>query len=76
MELFFRRRRIREKLNAKILPSVTNLLNAKTRGLDQLSLAKGDHYCAEVQDLSELSNVRIVTSSWAVQMSKLSKIGP
>jgi phenolic acid decarboxylase len=49
MELFFRRRRIGENLNTKILPSVTNLLNAKTRGLGQLSLAKGDHYCAEVQ---------------------------
>jgi hypothetical protein len=50
MKLLFRRRRIREKLNRKILPSITNILNAKTRGLDHLSLAKGDHYCVEVQD--------------------------
>jgi hypothetical protein len=60
MELFFRRRRIREKLSAKILPSVTNLLNAKTRGLGQLSLAKGDHYCAEVQDNNNVLMKHIV----------------
>jgi hypothetical protein len=60
MELFFRRRRIGEKLNAKILPSVTNLLNAKTRGLGQLSLAKGDHYYAEVQDNNNVLTKHIV----------------
>jgi hypothetical protein len=60
VELFFRRRRIEEKLNAKILPSVTNLLNAKIRGLGQLSLAKGDHYCVEVQDNNNVLTKHIV----------------
>jgi hypothetical protein len=60
MELFFRRRRIGEKLNEKILPSVINILNAKTRGLDHLSLEKGDHYCAEVQDNNNVLMKHIV----------------
>jgi hypothetical protein len=48
MELFFKRRRIGEKLKGKILPAIINILRAQTRGLGHLSLAKGDHYCAEV----------------------------
>jgi hypothetical protein len=36
------------------------LLNAKTRGLGQLSLAKGDHYCAEVQDNNNVLMKHIV----------------
>jgi hypothetical protein len=48
IELFFRRTRIREKHNGKILPFVTNNLNAKSRGLGHLSQAKGDHSCIEV----------------------------
>jgi transposase-like protein len=39
MELFFRRRRIGEKLEGKILPSIINILRARTRGLGHLSLA-------------------------------------
>jgi hypothetical protein len=50
MELFFRQRRIAEKLTGKILPFVINILRARTRGLGHLSLVKRDHYCAEVQD--------------------------
>jgi hypothetical protein len=50
MELFFRRRRIGERILGTILPSVINILKAHTRGLGHLSLVKGDHYCAEVQD--------------------------
>jgi hypothetical protein len=48
MKLFFKRRRIGEKLGGKILPSIINIL--KARGLGHLSLVKGDYYCAEVQD--------------------------
>jgi hypothetical protein len=50
MELVFRRRRIGERLCGKILPTVLNIMNARTRGLGHLSLVKCDHYCAEVQD--------------------------
>jgi hypothetical protein len=60
MELFFRRRHVREKLNGKILSSITNILNAKTRGLDHLSLAKGGHYCAKVQDYNNVLMKHIV----------------
>jgi hypothetical protein len=48
MKLFIRRRGIGEKLNGKIIPSVTSILNAKVRGLGHFSLANNDHYCAEV----------------------------
>jgi hypothetical protein len=51
MELFFRRRKIGEKLKGKILPFVLNTLTTRTRGLGHLSLVKGDHYCAKVQDV-------------------------
>jgi hypothetical protein len=50
MELFFKRRRIGDKIQGKILPSITNILNARIRGLGHLSLAKSDYYSAEVQD--------------------------
>jgi hypothetical protein len=50
MELFFRRRWIADNLEGKILPSIINILSARTRGLGHLSLAKGDHYVAEVKD--------------------------
>jgi GTP cyclohydrolase I len=60
MELFFRRRRIGEKLNEKILPSIIHILRARTRGLGHLSLVKGDHYCAEVQDNNNVLNKHVV----------------
>jgi hypothetical protein len=50
MELFFQRRQIAGNLEGKILPSIINILKARTRGLDHLSIAKGDHYIAKVQD--------------------------
>jgi hypothetical protein len=60
MELFFRRRRIRERLNGKILPSVVNILKARTRGLRHLSLVKGDNYAAEVQDNNNVFTKHVV----------------
>jgi hypothetical protein len=60
MELFFKRRRIGEKLEGKILPSIINILKARTRGLGHLSLAKGDYYCAEVQDNNNVLTKHIV----------------
>jgi hypothetical protein len=60
MELFFRRRRIGERLHGKILPSILNILRARTRGLGHLSLIKGDHYCAEVQDNNNVVAKHIV----------------
>jgi hypothetical protein len=60
MELFFKKRRIGEKLKGKILPAIINILRAQTRGLGHLSLAKGDHYCAEVQDNNNVLAKHIV----------------
>jgi hypothetical protein len=60
MKLFFRRRRIGEQLNGKVLPSVLNVLRARTRGLGHLSLTKGDHYCVEVQDTNNVFTKHIV----------------
>jgi hypothetical protein len=60
MELFFRRRRIGERLHGKILPSILNILRARTRGLGHLSLIKGDHYCVEVQDNNNVLAKHIV----------------
>jgi hypothetical protein len=37
MELFFRRRQIEERILGTILPSVINILKARTRGLGHLS---------------------------------------
>jgi hypothetical protein len=54
MDLFFRRRRIADNLEGKILPSIINILKARIRGLGHLSLAKGDHYVAEVQDNNDV----------------------
>jgi hypothetical protein len=47
MELFLKRS-IGEKLEGMILHSIINILNARTRGLGHLSLAKSDYYSAEV----------------------------
>jgi hypothetical protein len=60
MELFFRRRWIGEGLHEKILPSILNILRACTTGLDHLSLIKGDHYYAEVQDNNNVLAKHIV----------------
>jgi hypothetical protein len=60
IELHFRRRRIRENLTGKILPSVISLLNARTRGIGHLSLTKGDHYWAEVQDNNNVLTKHVV----------------
>jgi hypothetical protein len=60
IKLFFKRRRIGDKLEGKILPSITNILNARTRGLSHLSLAKSDYYSAEVQDNNNVLTKHIV----------------
>jgi hypothetical protein len=60
MELFFRRRRIGERLYGKILSSIISILNARTRGLGHLSLVKGDHYYAEVQDHNNVLTKHVV----------------
>jgi hypothetical protein len=60
MELFFKRRRIGQKLDENILPSIINSLNARTRGLGHLSLVKSDYYTAEVQDNNNVLAKHIV----------------
>jgi hypothetical protein len=60
MELFFRRRQIRERPHGKIIPSVISILNARTRGLGYLLLTKGDHYFADVQDNNNVLTKHVV----------------
>jgi hypothetical protein len=60
MKLFFRRGKIGGQLNGKVLPSILNVLGARTRGIGHLSLTKGDHYCAEVQDSNNVFTKHIV----------------
>jgi hypothetical protein len=48
--LFYKRRRIGERLYGRILPAVLQILSARTRGLGHLSVIKGDNYAAEVWD--------------------------
>jgi hypothetical protein len=50
MVLFFKRRKIAERLYGRTLPAILQILNARTRGLGNLSVIKGDHYSAEVWD--------------------------
>jgi hypothetical protein len=63
MELFFKRRRIGDKLEGKILPSIINILNAWTRGLGHLSIAKSDYYSAEMQDNNNVLAKHIVKAA-------------
>jgi hypothetical protein len=60
MELFFRRRWIADNIEGKILPSIINILKARIKGLGHLSLAKGDHYVAEVQDNNNMLAKHVV----------------
>jgi hypothetical protein len=60
MDPFFRRRRVGERLNGKILPSILTILRARTRGLGHLLLAKGDHYSTEVQDNNNVLSKHVV----------------
>ncbi|KAK3149860.1 hypothetical protein QOZ80_3AG0224000 [Eleusine coracana subsp. coracana] len=50
MVLFFKRRKIGERLTGNILPAVLNISRAKTRGLQHLQVMQGDHYALEVRD--------------------------
>jgi hypothetical protein len=63
MKLFFKRRRIGEKLEGKVLPSIIHILNARTRGLGHLSLAISDYYGAEVQDNNNVLAKHIVKAA-------------
>jgi hypothetical protein len=59
MELFFWRW-IADNHDGKILPSIINILRARTMGLGILSLAKGDQYVVEVQDNNNVLAKHIV----------------
>jgi hypothetical protein len=60
MELFHRRRRIAQKLEGRILPSVLALLKARTRGLGHLSVVKCDNYMGEVRDNTNCMTKHVV----------------
>jgi hypothetical protein len=60
MDLYHRRRKIGEKLKGKVLPSVLNVLSARTTGLGHLSVTQGDHFDAEVIDHNDCITRHIV----------------
>ncbi|XP_062186725.1 uncharacterized protein LOC133890338 [Phragmites australis] len=60
MVLWHKRRRIGERLIRKILPVVLHVLKARTRGLDHLSVVKGDNYVVEVWDNSNCHAKHVV----------------
>lgn len=61
MVLWHKRRKIGQRLQAKILPAVQHVLKAqKTRGLGHLSVVHGDHYAAQVVDISNTNNRHVV----------------
>jgi hypothetical protein len=41
-------------------PSVISILNARIRGLEHLSLTKGDHYSVKVQDNTNVFSKHVV----------------
>jgi hypothetical protein len=59
MELFHRRR-IGERLQGVILPSVMSTLKAQTRGLGHLTIVKSDNYMAEVRDNTNCMSKHVV----------------
>jgi hypothetical protein len=60
MELFHRRRRIGQRLQGRILPSVVHILHARTIGLGHLTVKKVDNYVAEVRDNNHVHSKHIV----------------
>jgi hypothetical protein len=62
MEMFHRRRRIAQKLQGRILPSVLHILHGRTRGLSHLSVRKADNYIAEVRDNNDVHSKHIVNA--------------
>lgn len=50
MVLFHKRRKIGERLYERILPTVLQILTARTRGLGHLTVIKGENYATEVWD--------------------------
>jgi hypothetical protein len=60
IELFHRRRRICERLQGMILPSVMSTLKAQTRGLGHLTIVKSDNYMAEVRDNTNCMSKHVV----------------
>jgi hypothetical protein len=59
MELFYEEKDWYQ-LEGNTLPSIINILRARIRGFGHLSLAKGDHYYAEVQDNNNVLAKHIV----------------
>lgn len=51
MEMFYKRRRIGERLQGEILPAIINQLNMKTRNLDHLKVGTSSHESAEVTEV-------------------------
>jgi hypothetical protein len=60
MVLWYKQRKIGEMLDRRILPVVLHVLKAQTRGLDHLTIVQGDHYAAQVIDISTFNSRQVV----------------
>jgi transposase-like protein len=66
--LWHKRKKVGEMLDGRILPTVLHVLKVQTRGLDHLNVVKGDHYAAQVVDIST-SNSRQVVKAYLHECS-------
>jgi hypothetical protein len=60
MVLWHKRRKIGEMLDGRILPAVLHVLKAQTRGFGHLTVVQGDHYAAQVVDISTSNSMQVV----------------
>jgi hypothetical protein len=68
MVLWHKRRKIGEMLDGRILSAVLHVLKSQTRGFDHLTVVQGDHYAAQVVDIST-SNSRQVVKAYLHECS-------
>ena len=68
MVLWHKRRKIAQRIQGKILPAVLHILRAQTRGLAHLNVVQGDHYAAQVVDMTS-TNVRHVVKAYLHECS-------
>jgi hypothetical protein len=62
MFLWHKRRKIEEMLDGRILQAVLHVLKAQTRGLGYLTVVQGDHYAAQVVDISTSNSRQVVNA--------------
>jgi hypothetical protein len=62
MVLWHKRRKIGKMLDGRILSTVLHVLKAQTSGLGHLTVVQGDHYAAQIVDISTSNSKQVVKS--------------